>query len=141
MVRGGECHVAGEGVEVGGAREGDGVVAVLALVGGDDDGGVVGGALHTLLHRALSVGAPVVAPWEWAVLDGLLAVLAPAVSILEVVDVALGHEGEPRLPRTLLILLPRFAIIIAPRRRRTRLPRRRLAPARTQYIIIISTNI
>ena len=80
-------------------------------------------------------------PWEWAVLDCLLAVLAPAVSILEVVDVALGHEGEPRLPRTLLILLPRFAIIIAPRRRRPRLPRRRLAPARTQYIIIISTNI
>ena len=133
-VRGGECHAAGEGVEVGGAREGDGVVAVLALVGGDDDGGVVGGALHTLLHRALAVGAPVVAPWEWAVLDGLLAVLAPAVSILEVVDVALGHEGEPRLPRTLL--LPRFLIIIiAPRR----LPRRRrLAPARTQYIIILS---
>ena len=73
-------------------------------------------------------------PWEWAVLDCLLAVLAPAVSILEVVDVALGHEGEPRLPRTLL--LPRFLIIIiAPRR----LPRRRrLAPARTQYIIILS---
>ena len=62
VVRGGECHVAGEGVEVGGAREGDGVVAVLALVGGDDDGGVGGGALHTLLHRALAVGAPVVAP-------------------------------------------------------------------------------
>jgi hypothetical protein len=38
------------------------VVAVLALVGGDDDGGIVGGALHALLHRALAVGAPVVAP-------------------------------------------------------------------------------
>jgi hypothetical protein len=38
------------------------VVAVLALVGGDDDGGVVGGALHALLHHAFAVGAPVVAP-------------------------------------------------------------------------------
>ena len=84
--------------------------------------------------RARIIMRPVHIPGVWAVLDGLLAVLAPAVSILEVVDVALGHEGEPRLPRTLL--LPRFLIIIiAPRR----LPRRRrLAPARTQYIIILS---
>jgi hypothetical protein len=52
----------GGGVEVVGAWEGDGVVAVLALVGGDDDGGVVGGALHLILHRALAVGASVVAP-------------------------------------------------------------------------------
>lgn len=44
------------------AGEGDGVVAVLALIGGDDDGGVVGGAFHALLHRALAVRAPVVAP-------------------------------------------------------------------------------
>ena len=43
-------------------------------------------------------------PWEGAVLDCLLAVLAPAVAVLEVVDLALGHEGEPRLPRTLLAL-------------------------------------
>ena len=62
VVAGGEC---GGGVEVVGTREGDGVVAVLALVGGDDDGWVVGGALHPLLHRALAVGAPVVAPARW----------------------------------------------------------------------------
>jgi hypothetical protein len=38
------------------------VVAVLALVGGDDNGGVIGGALYALLHRAFAVGAPIVAP-------------------------------------------------------------------------------
>jgi hypothetical protein len=32
------------------------------LVGGDDDGGVVRGVLHPILHRALAVGAQVVAP-------------------------------------------------------------------------------
>ena len=57
-----EGHLAGEGGGAGAAWEGDGVVAVLALVGGDDDGGVVRGALHALLHCALVVGAPVVAP-------------------------------------------------------------------------------
>ena len=82
VVRGGreiEWHVVvaggGEGgVEVVGAREGDGVVAVLALVGGDDDGGVVGGPLHPLLHRALAVGAPVVAPaagTQWYIIHNL----------------------------------------------------------------------
>jgi hypothetical protein len=43
-------------------------------------------------------------PWVRAVLDGLLAVLAPPVAVLEVVDLALGHEGEPRLPLPLLAL-------------------------------------
>jgi hypothetical protein len=62
----------GGGVEVVGAREGDGVVAVLALVGGDDDGGVVGGALHPLLHRALAVGAPVVAPAGTCIIRNLI---------------------------------------------------------------------
>jgi hypothetical protein len=42
-------------------------------------------------------------PWEWAVLDGLLSVLPPAVSVLEVVDLALGHECEPRLPRPMTL--------------------------------------
>lgn len=58
-------------------------------------------------------------PGEGAVLDGLLSVLPPSVSVLQVIHVALGHEGEPRLPRPLL-----------PRRRRLHRPprRRRLAP-------------
>jgi hypothetical protein len=38
------------------------VVAVLALVGGDHNGGVGRGPLHALLHGAFAVGAPVVAP-------------------------------------------------------------------------------
>ena len=59
VVAGGEC---GGGVEVVGTREGDGVVAVLALVGGDDHGGIVGGPFHALLHRAFAVGASVVTP-------------------------------------------------------------------------------
>ena len=42
--------------------EGDAVVAVLAFVGGDHDGGVFGGTLHSLLYRAFAVCAPVVAP-------------------------------------------------------------------------------
>ena len=57
-----EGHLTGEGGSAGTAGEGYTVVAMLALVGGDDDGGVVGGALHPLLHRALAVSAPVVAP-------------------------------------------------------------------------------
>jgi hypothetical protein len=40
-------------------------------------------------------------PWEGAVLDSLLAVLPPPVSVLEVVNLALGHEREPRRPRPL----------------------------------------
>ena len=44
------------------ALEGGGVVAVLALVGGDHHGGVVRRPLHALLHGAFSVGASVVAP-------------------------------------------------------------------------------
>ena len=49
-------------------------------------------------------------PWVCAILDGLLAVLAPPVAVLEVVDLALGHEGEARQPLPLLALalaLPR----------------------------------
>ena len=33
-------------------------------------------------------------PWVCAVLDGLLAILAPAVAVLEVIDLALGEEGD-----------------------------------------------
>ena len=47
---------------------------------------------------------PVHIPGVRAVLDGLLAVLAPPVAVLEVVDLALGHEREPRLPLPLLAL-------------------------------------
>jgi hypothetical protein len=43
-------------------------------------------------------------PRKWAVLDGFLAVLAPPVAVIEVVDLALGQEREPRLPRPLLAL-------------------------------------
>jgi hypothetical protein len=43
-------------------------------------------------------------PRKRAVLDGFLAVLAPPVAVLEVVDLALGHEREPWLPRPLLAL-------------------------------------
>lgn len=49
-------------------------------------------------------------PRKRAVLDGFLAVLAPPVAVLEVVDLALGHERDPRLPLPLLALalaLPR----------------------------------
>lgn len=79
-------------------------VRVLPLVRGDHHRRVLERPLHTLLHHALLRRAPVVAPWIWAVLDGLLTVLAPPVAVLEVVDLALGHEGETRLPRTLLAL-------------------------------------
>lgn len=44
------------------AGEADGMVAVLTFVGGDDNGMVVGGSLHPLLHCASAVCAPVVAP-------------------------------------------------------------------------------
>jgi hypothetical protein len=47
-------------------------------------------------------------PRKWAVLDGFLAVLAPPVAVLDVVDLALDHEGEPRLPRPLLTLALAF---------------------------------
>jgi hypothetical protein len=47
-------------------------------------------------------------PWEGAVLDSLLAVLPPPVSVLEVVNLALGHEREPRRPRPLRSLLLRW---------------------------------
>jgi hypothetical protein len=38
------------------------VVAVLAFVGGDHDGGVIARPLHVFLHGAFPVGASVVAP-------------------------------------------------------------------------------
>jgi len=67
---------------------------------------------------------PVHIPGVWAVLDGLLAVLAPPVSVLEVVDLALGHEREPRLP------LPLLALALGlPRRRRPASKRRPAASA------------
>jgi len=103
----------GGGAYSAAARERADVVAVLALVGGDHHGGVGRGPLHALLHRAFAVGASVVAPWERTVLDSFLAVLPPSVAVLEVIDLALGQEREPRLPRPLLPLL---------RRRRLRTP-------------------
>lgn len=100
-------------------------VAVLALVGGDDHGGVVGGPLHALLHCAFAVGAPVVTPWERAVLDSFLAILPPSVAVVEVIELGLGHEREPRLPRPLQPLL------------RRRFP----TPAYASSYIITDTNI
>jgi hypothetical protein len=38
------------------------VMAVLALVGGDDHGRIGRGSLHALLHRAFAVCASIVAP-------------------------------------------------------------------------------
>jgi hypothetical protein len=107
LVRGrrrrGRLRVRGEQVRAAAERGRDGV-RVLALVRGDHHRRVLVRPLHPLLHRALLRRAPVVAPGVWAVLDGLLAVLAPPVAVLEVVDLALGHEREPRLPRPLLPL-------------------------------------
>ena len=69
---------------------------------------------------------PVHIPGVRAVLDGLLAVLAPPVAVLEVVDLALGHEREPRLP------LPLLALALG-------LPRRR--PASKQATSRVSSSI
>lgn len=54
-----------DGCEGGASWEGHGVVAVLAFVGGDHDGGIFGGALHSLLYSAFAVRAPVVAPAKY----------------------------------------------------------------------------
>lgn len=45
-------------------------------------------------------------PWEFVVLDGLLAVLPPPVAVVEDVDLAARLEREPRPPLLLLPLLP-----------------------------------
>lgn len=60
-------------------------------------------------HIRIGVNAKEVVPWEGAVLDGLLAILAPAVAIVEVVDLALGRERHTGatgllLPLPLLLL-------------------------------------
>jgi len=48
-------------------------------------------------------------PWEGAVLDCLLAVLAPPVTVFKVIHLALRQERDPRLSLTLLpLLLPSF---------------------------------
>jgi len=115
----GAAKAAGNG---GGAHEGGGAssspeevdgarVRVLPLVRGDHRGRVLLRPLHPLLHPAPRRRAPVVAPWVCAVLDGLLAVLAPAVAVLEVVDLALGHERHTGLPR--LLLASPFLILLA----------------------------
>ena len=44
-------------------------------------------------------------PRVWAVLDCLLAVLAPPVAVLEVINLALGEERHARLPLPLLSFL------------------------------------
>lgn len=41
-----------------------------------------------------------------AVLHGLLSILPPAVAVFKIVDLALGHECEARLPNPLLALPP-----------------------------------
>jgi hypothetical protein len=81
------------------------VVRVLPFVRGDHRGGVLVRPLHPLLHTALGRRAPVVAPRVWAVLDCLLAVLAPPVAVLEVINLALGEERHARLPLPLLSFL------------------------------------
>lgn len=47
-------------------------------------------------------------PWERAVLNGFLAVLAPTVAIIKVINLALCHERKSRLLRPLLVLLFRL---------------------------------
>jgi hypothetical protein len=53
-----------------------------------------------------------ISPWEGAVLDSLLAVLPPPVFVLEMFNLALGKDHEPRL-----IIMPR-PLRALPRRRR-----------------------
>nr|XP_019707098.1 uncharacterized protein LOC109506050 [Elaeis guineensis] len=87
-------------------HDGAGMV-VLALVGRHHHRPILRRPLHALLHAARGVGAPVVAPGEGAVLDGLLPVLAPPVTVFKVIHFALRLEREPWLPLTLLpFLLP-----------------------------------
>lgn len=80
-------------------------VGVLALVSGDNGGGILGRSLHPLLHSTPCSSATIVAPRIRAVLDGFLAVLPPPVAVVEVIDLALGHERKSRLPLPFLVLL------------------------------------
>jgi len=55
-------HRRGRVHQVSATRHGGAGVGVLPLVGGDDDGRVLGRSLHPLLHAAHGGCAPVVAP-------------------------------------------------------------------------------
>lgn len=89
-------------------REGYSVVAVLAFIRGDHNGGIFGGSLHSFLHHAFAVGAAVVAPWKWTVFDCLLPILSPSVAIFQMINLALSHECESGLIASLLSLLSTF---------------------------------
>jgi hypothetical protein len=51
-------------------------------------------------------------PWVRTVLDRLLAVFAPPIAVLKVIHLALGEEGNARLPLPLLSLLLGFVPVI-----------------------------
>lgn len=95
-------------------------MAVLAFIRCDHNGRIFRGSFHSFLHCASAICAPIIAPRIWAVLHGLLSILPPAVAILKIVDLALGHECKARLPNPLLALPPDLI--------RCCLGRRRLAP-------------
>uniref|UniRef100_A0A8R7QKW2 Uncharacterized protein n=1 Tax=Triticum urartu TaxID=4572 RepID=A0A8R7QKW2_TRIUA len=88
------CRCQGTSI-CGGRRQS--VVAVVALVGNDEHGGVVGGAFDVLPRRAaLGGAAPIVAAGVRGPLDGLLPVLAPRVVVAGDVRRARAYRGHAR---------------------------------------------
>lgn len=78
-------------------------VGVRALVGGDEDGHVVGAALHLLPHRARRRHrAPVVGPRARVPLGDLLPVLPPLAPVVHRGGVAFDADGNPSLLGLLL---------------------------------------
>lgn len=55
---------------------------MLAFVGGDDNGCVVGGSLDSLFDAAAAAGAAVVAPGIGVIFHSFLPVFAPSVAII-----------------------------------------------------------
>lgn len=78
-------------------------VGVHAFVGCHHDTFIFGQPLDLLLHVASLEGALIVAPWESVVLDSLLTVFPPAITIVEYVHLAPRLERIPRFPRLLLL--------------------------------------
>lgn len=83
---------------------------VLTFVSGYDDAGILKRTFHSLFHRAFSICASVVTPGVRAILHSFLAILAPSISILQVIHIAFGHEGKSGLAVSFLTLLSRLAL-------------------------------